>query len=395
MSAFTAFQTVQVPGSSGSQCSGITRDRLVCHAERRRTDQDTIVNRRDGVILTLGLFGLLGAGTAEARSDPYYDELLSKTKGLDSSDLLSKYQTSKSADGKKARSQPKKRNLNINADALNRERGKAMVNKRSAVTRAGPLSSSSGSNSGISTLEVGLGLTTLAGVVAVGQSSSKGKKANKATQDTQNRAMLTQKKSLQSKPSQKVSKAASGTVRLSPGTKRVKSKTNKVGTVQRVKERKTNTQETKSPLAALLIGLVALIGAGSILGSQPEIKEAEPAKPLPVQEKPSEKSDNLTPSTPAQVVVSEIPSTTQDAKPSQKPSTKEVKNSKLPPTTGNSPLVIIGGSLLTLVAAAAVGGGSEKNTKVNAPESSLPTDDAVVRAKEAKEWIAAWKARQK
>ena len=52
---------------------------------------------------------------------------------------------------------------------------------------------------------------------------------------------------------------------------------------------------------------------------------------------------------------------------------------------------------MSLIAAAAVGGGSETTRGEIKPESSSesPSDDAAARAKEAKAWIAAWRAKQK
>jgi len=354
-------------------------------------------------MLSLGLIGLLGTGSAEARSDPYYEELLAKTKGIDSGDLLSKYQQSQSAKGKKGKVFPMKEgSVNKNATAL---KGKKNTNGAKKTATPNVRAKSAAASTGVfNAVEVGLGLAGVAGVVAIGQSSSKGgSKKEKAPQRSQNRAPPAKKSLPKPSPKKAPRAPAVGTVRLSPGTKQIKPKTKKVGTVQKPQTKKIEAKETKSTssvLPALLVGFVALVGAGSILGSKPDIKEVKQVSSVPEPEKIKERASEPIPESPPQAVAPKVTAASQTTQPAPQPSTEgKVKTPKLPPTTGNSPLVIIGGSIVALIAAAAVGGGSETTSGGDSREQSSSQtpalDDAAARSKEAREWIASWRAKQK
>jgi len=372
--------------------------RLICDAAQNPRDQcDTNCSRRDGLLLSLGLVGagLLNVSDSEARTDPYYDELLSKTK-LDSSDLLQKYKKiNSSADSKKkGKNLPKKPTVNKNTVVL----------KKKPVSSAKPAAA----GAGINPVEVGLGLAGVAGVVAIGQSSKKsdGGKASKVSPRSATAVKKPPVRPAPSKPATKKTlpkpapkKAVPGTVRLSPGTKKIESKTKKVGTVAKGSRPAEKEQESgSSPAPAILVAVVALFGGLTVLGSKPEVKSTQPVSSVPQKaEKVSAK-----PSAPEPVQQAEkAPPVSEPAKPapvvksspvSEKPA-EEVKKAKLPPTTGNSPLVIIGGSVAALIAAAAVGGGSEPTSESNQGSTAASTtlDDAEARAKEAREWIEAWR----
>jgi hypothetical protein len=401
MQALTAWTSnnVTIPGTLRKHRTVAKRDRLSCQAEDSCNEHRPIMNRRDGFIVSLGLLGLLGAESAEARSDPYYEELLSKTRGLDSTDLLSKYQQTQSGKVKKGKASPiKKGDLNKNSSALKAKKTANGTKRTAASSLQGKTATSS--TAVFNPAEVGLGLVGVAGVVAIGQKSSKADKTDRAPQRPQSRVPPSRKKPAPKPSQKKMAKApVAGTVKLSPGTKKIKSKTKRIGTVQKVQTNKNEGKAT-SPFAlpALLVGLVALVGAGSLLGSKPNIKEIDPPIAVPETVKVNEKVTEPIQSSTPEIITSEVSSSGQTVKPTQQPSIEEkAKAPKLPPTTGNSPLVIIGGSIVSLIAAAAVGGGSETTRGEIKPESSSesPSDDAAARAKEAKAWIAAWRAKQK
>ena len=363
-----------------------TRSRVVVRA----VDSDT-VSRRDGMITSLSLLGagLSVAFDAEARTDPYYDELLNSTKGLDTADLLSKYKKMSSSEGGKRKG------------SMKREKKGGSGRGSTSST----FSKSASKGAAVNPVEVGLGLAGLAGVVAIGRQGSKGGVSNKKTPTP-------------SKPKTQKKKVPAGTVRLSAGTTRKApvagtqrkapvAGTKKVGTVTRKMQGKKAEEKSESSngaAPALLVGLVAVIGAFVALGSKP-ISEQKPAaaktetSPVVkeiVTETPSEQSPVVT----APPVKSETKAATSApvVAAKEEKSASSPQKSRLPPTTGNSPIVLIGGSIATLVVAAAVGGGSENtsaNTVQDTPASSAIEDDAAFRKKEAREWIEAWRSKQK
>mmetsp|Transcript_13361 Transcript_13361/g.26640 ORF Transcript_13361/g.26640 Transcript_13361/m.26640 type:complete len:403 (+) Transcript_13361:78-1286(+) len=384
-----------------------TRSRVVVKA----VDPDT-VSRRDGIIKSLGVLsaGLLMAFDAEARTDPYYDELLSNTKGLDTADLLSKYKKMSSSEGGK-----KKKGTIKSVRKGGSGKGStssSFSTKPSKGSAAGPA---------VNPVEVGLGLAGLAGVVAIGQQGSKGG------------ASSSKKASSPPKPKTQKKKVPTGTVRLSAGTTRkaaaaagtqrkataaagtqrkTSSGTKKVGTVTRKTQGKQGEKSESSNGAApaLLVGLVAVIGAFVAVGSKP-ISEEKPAivkkEPSPVVEQkiPSKTPSEQKPVADAPIVAA--PPLKSDIKgettapvvaAKEEKSTSSPNKSKLPPTTGNSPIVLIGGSIATLIVAAAVAGGSENTDAATVQGTSAPSagqDDAALRKKEAREWIEAWRSKQK
>lgn len=374
-----------------------TRTRVVVKA----VDPDT-VSRRDGIIKSLSVLsaGLLMAFDAEARTDPYYDELLSNTKRLDTADLLSKYKKMSSSEGGK-----KKKGTIKSAKKGGSGKGStssSFSTKPSKGSAVGPA---------VNPVEVGLGLAGLAGVVAIGQQGSKGG------------ASSSKKASSPPKPKTQKKKVPTGTVRLSAGTTRkatsaagtqrkTSSETKKVGTVTRKTQGKQGEKSESSNGAApaLLVGLVAVIGAFMAVGSKP-ISEEKPAivkkEPLPAVE---QKTASKTPSEQKPVADAPIvaaPPLKSDIKgettapvvaAKEEKSTSSPNKSKLPPTTGNSPIVLIGGSIATLIVAAAVAGGSENTDAATVQGTSTPSageDDAALRKKEAREWIEAWRSKQK
>lgn len=354
-----------------------TRSRVVVRA----VDSDT-VSRRDGMITSLSLLGagLSVAFDAEARTDPYYDELLNSTKGLNTADLLSKYKKMSSSEGGKRKG------------SMKREKKGGSGRGSTSST----FSKSASKGAAVNPVEVGLGLAGLAGVVAIGRQGSKGGVSNKKTPTP-------------SKPKTQKKKVPAGTVRLSAGTTRKApvAGTKKVGTVTRKMQGKKAEEKSESSngaAPALLVGLVAVIGAFVALGPKP-ISEQKPAaaktetSPVVkeiVTETPSEQSPVVT----APPVKSETKAATSAPAVAAKEekSAPSPQKSGLPPTTGNSPIVLIGGSIATLVVAAAVGGGSENtsaNTVQDTPASSAIEDDATFRKKEARDWIEAWRSKQK
>ena len=390
-------------GNSGFICDAVRnpRDPLI------NIDPDQCganCSRRDGLLLSLGLVGagLLNVSDSEARTDPYYDDLLSKTK-LDSNDLLQKYKKiNSSADSKKKGKNPaKKPTVNKNTGVLNKKKPSSSV-KPAGAAAAG---------AGINPVEVGLGLAGVAGVVAIGQSSKKSDGGKVSKVPPRSAATTAVRKpparSAPPKPAPKKTppkpaprKEASGTVRLSPGTRKIESKTKKIGTAVAKGSRATQKEQQSgsSSAPAILVAAVALLGGFTVLGSKPDVKSTQSVSNTPkaaekVSVKPSapEPSQQVAQAPP----VSEAPRPAPIAKTppvSQKPA-EEVKKPKLPPTTGNSPLVIIGGSVAALIAAAAVGGGSEATSERNQSSTTAsPTlDDSEARAKEAREWIEAWR----
>ena len=155
------------------------------------------------------------------------------------------------------------------------------------------------------------------------------------------------------------------------------------------------------------MGVVALVGAAVVLsgGSLKDGKQvAAPKAPNAVEIKAKGVNATAAPAVAPAVKVDNVEKTqalivkVEEKKPEPAASATTPK-SKLPPTTGNSPAVLIGGSLMALVAAAAVGGPAEGDDSTPSasvtPAASSGTDDPSARAREARQWIDAWKARQK
>lgn len=397
---FTAWASKNVTssGTSPKLRPAVNRDRLPCKAEDRRNEHEPIVTRRDGLAICLSLLGLLGAESAKARSDPYYEELTRQralTEGLDSSDLLSKYQKTQSGEAKKGKASPyKKRMLNKNSTALKQK--KNAISAKKATTNS-PVKTGTSSTAVFNPVEIGLGLAGVAGVVAIGQSSSKVYRSDRTPQRSQSKVPPSRKKPAPKPSPKKAPKVPlAGTIKRSTGTKRINSDRKKVGTVQKVERKGFEGKERSSPssLPALLVGLVALVGVGSLLGSRPNVKEISLSS-TPEAEKIDQNVAEPVLSSPSRISSSEVTLSGKTSNLAPQISFEE-KAPKLPPTTGNSPLVIIGGSIMSLIVAAAVGGGSDGTGGVSKPSSSqAAADDTAARAKEAKEWIAAWKAKQK
>jgi hypothetical protein len=168
-------------------------------------------------------------------------------------------------------------------------------------------------------------------------------------------------------------------------------------------------RDTSGGVLGALLGVVALLGAAVVLGggsgSQRNVEKASnvPNELASVTETDAKAGKNATnppvsaPSVGAektQALIVKVEKRTESSKP-----VPAQDGRKLPPTTANSPAVLIGGSLVALVAAAAVGGGDTPGGG-NADSTSSMTSaseevDAVARAKEAREWIANWRAKQK
>lgn len=414
----------------------------VSRASSGKTEEsEPTLDRRSALLVSLGV--LLGSAESAqaATSDAYYRELKANAKGLESTDLLSRYSSLKDGGGKKggsrgASSRSVSKNVAKNAEALGLRGSKVPTAKASkpgpkaskATSRAVSKTStaSSASAASFNPVEVGLGLLALAGVGAIGargsskSSSSKGSSSplrkapvNKASPPPPKKKATPPppKKATPPPPPPKKKTAPVGTQKLRPGTRSVQAaKTKRVGTV--AKGAAPAEKQGGSGGAGAIVGVVALLGAAVVLsgGSQKHGNpSAAPKTPVLVESKAKATKASVTPAAAPAVKADKVDKTqalivkVEEKKPET--ATEAVApaiapTSKLPPTTGNSPAVLIGGSLLALVAAAAVGGPaqggeSSSSSPSSAAGESSAADDASSRAREARQWIDAWKAKQR
>lgn len=392
------------------------------------------LDRRSAILLSLSVF-IGSAGNAEAAtSDAYYESLKANAKGLESTDLLSRYSSLKDGGGKKAGAKnPPSRNVpkNVakNAEVLGLKGSKTSAAKASqrtvkaskatspAVRKATTASAASAAS--FNPVEVGLGLLALAGVGAIGaRGSSKSSSAKPASPSPRKVAPVKKaappppppKKVASPPPPPKKKAVPVGTQKLRPGTRPVQAaKTKRVGTV--AKGGGQGEKSGGSGSAGAVLGVVTLLGAAIVLsgGSPKDVKRsAAPKQSAPVETKAEEAKATAIPATaPAvnaektQALIVKVEEKKPEA--AKLTASAQAPTSKLPPTTGNSPAVLIGGSLVALVAAAAVGGSGEVGDRTSSSSASSSAaaggssaaDDASARAKEARQWIDAWKARQK
>lgn len=381
----------------------------VIRCDGSRSDDDIEFPRRSALLGMLGILSLASTNTAQAATD-YYQDLLSKSKRPDTSTLLKAYEKTKKISEPK---QMKKKAQKTPATG----RPATLSTKQAKVSKAAATSGAT-----FNPIEVGLGLLGIAGAIAVGQSSGKDKKEKKASKATVKRSAPPPKttvvKPAPTKPpgTQRKStvRATPGTVRLSPGKSGAGSKTKKVMANTQVKRTLGEPSGKKGPsdtgIGGLVgVGVVVLAGLGLLLGGNPSATKAPEAKkpvaeikqeiqaPAPAPAPPVASVPEPTKApVPAASVTKESPKQEKLVDPTP---TEEKKTNRVPtPTTGNSPLVLVGGGIATLiVAAAALGGsdGSSNNTSVQREDGSKPAeDDAKARAAEARAWIEAWRAKQ-
>jgi hypothetical protein len=395
------------------------------------------LDRRSALLVSLGM--LLGSveSAQAATSDAYYESLKANTKGLESIDLLSRYSSLKDDGGKKggsrkASSKNLPKNVAKNAEALGLKGSKMSSAKASnlaprtskaaspAVRKA--TTTSAASSASFNPVEVGLGLLALAGVGAIGaRGSSKAsslsprkaapvKKASTPPpapkKNSRSPPPAPKKNSRSPPPAPKKKAGPVGTQKLRSGTRPVQAaKTKRIGTL--AKSAVPTEKKGGSGAVGAVMGVVALVGAAVVLsgGSLKDGKQvAAPKAPNAVEIKAKGVNATAAPAVAPAVKVDNVEKTqalivkVEEKKPEPAASATTPK-SKLPPTTGNSPAVLIGGSLMALVAAAAVGGPAEGDDSTPSasvtPAASSGTDDPSARAREARQWIDAWKARQK
>ncbi len=384
------------------------------------------LDRRSALLVSLGM--LLGSveSAQAATSDAYYESLKANTKGLESIDLLSRYSSLKDDGGKKggsrkASSKNLPKNVAKNAEALGLKGSKMSSAKASnlaprtskaaspAVRKA--TTTSAASSASFNPVEVGLGLLALAGVGAIGaRGSSKASSLSPRKAAPVKKASTpppAPKKNSRSPPPAPKKKAGPvGTQKLRSGTRPVQAaKTKRIGTL--AKSAVPTEKKGGSGAVGAVMGVVALVGAAVVLsgGSLKDGKQvAAPKAPNAVEIKAKGVNATAAPAVAPAVKVDNVEKTqalivkVEEKKPEPAASATTPK-SKLPPTTGNSPAVLIGGSLMALVAAAAVGGPAEGDDSTPSasvtPAASSGTDDPSARAREARQWIDAWKARQK
>lgn len=358
-----------------------------CDALKQEEEPDGHMRRS---VLTGGLallsIGLIDRADA-ASGTKYYEELLEKSKKPDTSMLLENYEKVK--DGPKRLD---KRGKNLRS----KKSGKGVSNSpgtKRAVKTPGTLP--------FNPVEVGFGLLGLAGAVVIGRQSSKKKGSAESPKLRTSRRQPVAKPSR--KPSLKqqktIAKQQRGTVKLSPTKNKDTPKTqarSPTGTVARAKTKSSQIKEPSEASSSLpafggaavvaVLAAVFIFGTGSSPKSDntPIIKDETKVEVIDQIDNKANDIKELNDAKLAPAI--SAPSDQEKASPSALPS----KPTRVPtPTTGNSPIVLVGGSIATLIVAAALGGGSGENVS-----SSQSEDKQENGAAEARAWIEAWRKKQ-
>ena len=385
---------------NGVRLPSVTNDRLHRKQERRsivttalQTDGNETQSRRN---FLSGLIGAVGAGLVVqgAAEASYYSELLETSKKPDTTQLLKAYEKTKKSD-------PKSKSKKVKS-----------VKSKETPKRSPAIKQGNASSSGFGATGLVVGGLGIAGAAVLGRSSSKKKEAVKApsrppttvkkpaSQSSQVRKPkpATKSQGTIKKPASKP--ASSGTVRLPPkstGTvvKPVKkgSAAQKGGKVDKAAEKQSNL----GPVIGLgLAGIFAAFLLASPNTTPREEKEVSLKEEISQQATTVVETPKMDPA-PVQKETNEVTSSkTQqpsDVTSKAQSSDSGIGKSKLPPTTGNSPIVLVGGSIVALVVAAAVGASPAQESSTAASTSAEGTPES--RAAEARAWIEAWKNKQK
>eukprot|EP00890_Picochlorum_soloecismus_P005284 jgi/Picsp_1/5757/NSC_03116-R1_---NA--- len=385
---------------NGVRLSSLTSDRVPRKQERRsivtalQTDGHATQESRRNFLS--GLIGAVGAGLAVqgAAEASYYSDLLEASKKPDTTQLLKAYEKTK-------KSEPKLKTKKFKS-----------VNNKETLKRLPTIKQGNASSNGFGATGFVVGGLGVAGAAVLGQSASRKKESTKlssrprtAVKKPVNQPSQVRKPRPVAKPQGTMKKpafkpASSGTVRLAPkstGTmvKPVKkgSPTQRGGDVER-----SEKQSVLGP-AAFGLGLVSIFAA--YLLAFPNTAPRQEKNETPKEEISQTTSTVVeTPKMEPAPVQNEMNEVT--ASKSQQPpdvsskaqsSDSGVSKSKLPPTTGNSPVVLVGGSIVALVVAAAVGASpttQESSTVTSTSAEGTPES----RAAEARAWIEAWKKKQ-
>ena len=384
---------------NGVRLPSVTSDRVPRKQERRsivttalQTDGQETQSRRN---FLSGLIGAVGAGLVvqEAAEASYYSELLETSKKPDTAQLLKAYEKTKN-------SEPKSRSKKVKS-----------VKSKETPKRSPAVKQGNASTGGFGATGLVLGGLGVAGAAALGQSSSKKKEGVKvpggsrtAVKKSVNQPSQVRKPRPVAKSQGTIKKpaskpASSGTVKLPPKSTGTvvkpaikRSATQERGKVDKAAEKQSNL----GPVVGL--GLVGVFAAFLLASPNTTPKEE---KKVSVKEEISQQASTVveTPKmdpAPVQKEINEVTSSKAQQPPNvsskAQPSDSRISKSKLPPTTGNSPIVLVGGSIVALVVAAAVGASPTQETSTAASTSAEGTPES--RAAEARAWIESWKSKQ-
>jgi len=380
--------------ANGVKLSSLTGDRVPRKCKRtsivtnalKADGQEKQSSRRNILSILIGA-GLTVQGAAEAS---YYSDLLETSKKPDTTQLLKAYEKTK-------KSEPKSK-----AKKLKSVRSKGTLNPSPAIEQG---------DSGFGATGLVVGGLGIAGAAALGRSSSKKKESirspsrlrtavkkpvNQPSQVRKPKPVAKSQGTIK-KPTTKL--ASSGTVRLVPKSTGTVIKPARKGPVTKKSGNveKSEKQSILGPAVGLgLVSIFAVYLLASPNTAPRQEKEVTPKEEVSQAASAVVETPKMEPA-PVKEETNEVKATKAQQPPDvsskAQASASGTSKSKLPPTTGNSPVVLVGGSILTLVVAAAVGASptSQESTSVTSTSTDGTPES---RAAEARAWIASWKSRQ-